>query len=90
MAIVPEGFQKIDSISPFMDLIGLLYERRDLTGITVGFQVSEKQGNTRGIVHGGMICPLADFVHGIESQRSTEETFNHDTIRRFCRKRTPR
>ena len=69
MAIISKGFRQIESISPFMDLIGPLYERRDATGITVGFQVSEKHGNRRGRVHGGMICTLADFAMGYTASR---------------------
>jgi len=64
MTAIPEGFHKIESKIPFNDLVGPLYVRRDAKGVTVGFQVSEKHRNRRGIVHGGMICPLADFAMG--------------------------
>ncbi len=62
--MIPEGFHKIKSKSPFTELVGPLYERRDAKGVTVGFQVSEMHKNRRGIVHGGMICTLADFAMG--------------------------
>jgi acyl-coenzyme A thioesterase 13 len=64
MTVTPEGFRKIESMSPFNELVGPLYERRDAKGITIGFQVAEKHKNRRGIVHGGMICTLADFAMG--------------------------
>ena len=64
MTAIPEGFLKIDSMSPFIDLVGPVYERRDAKGLTIGFQVTEKHKNRRGIVHGGMICTLADFAMG--------------------------
>lgn len=64
MTAIPNGFRKIESMSPFNELVGPLYERRDAKGFTIGFQVSEKHRNRRGIVHGGMICTLADFAMG--------------------------
>ncbi len=69
MTMIPEGFRKVVSKSPFVDLIGPLYERRDAKGVTIGFQVTEKHRNGRGIVHGGMICTLADFAMGYTAAR---------------------
>ena len=61
---VPEGFVKLDSTSPFHELVGPLYEMRDDDSHRIGFVVAEKHKNRRGIVHGGMICTLADFAMG--------------------------
>ncbi len=61
---VPAGFEKIPSTSPFHDLVGPLYEMRDDDSHRIGFVVAEKHKNRRGIVHGGMICTLADFAMG--------------------------
>lgn len=72
MTLIPEGFKKIDWVSPFMDLVGPLYERRDAKGFTIGFPVTEKHRNARGIVHGGMICTLADFAMGYTASRVSE------------------
>ncbi|MCX7893656.1 MAG: PaaI family thioesterase [Burkholderiales bacterium] len=64
MTAIPEGFHRLEPMSPFHELVGPLFERRDERGLTIGFRVAEKHKNRRGIVHGGMICTLADFAMG--------------------------
>jgi uncharacterized protein (TIGR00369 family) len=61
---IPPGFVRLDSTSPFHELVGPLYEKRDGGAVTIGFVVAEKHRNRSGIVHGGMICTLADFAMG--------------------------
>lgn len=70
-AAVPPGFAKLDSTSNFHDLVGPLYEKRDDDGHRIGFVVAEKHRNRRGIVHGGMICTLADFAMGHAASLAT-------------------
>lgn len=70
-APVPPGFVKIDSTSPFHELVGPLYEKRDDDSHRIGFVVAEKHKNRRGIVHGGMICTLADFAMGHSASLAT-------------------
>jgi acyl-coenzyme A thioesterase 13 len=72
MTQIPEGFRKIESMIPFNELVGPLYERRDAKGLTIGFQVEEKHKNSRGIVHGGMICTLADFAMGYTASSTSD------------------
>jgi acyl-coenzyme A thioesterase 13 len=72
MTAIPKDFHKIKSMSPFNELVGPLYERRDAKGLTIGFQVSEKHRNSRGIVHGGMICTLADFAMGYKASNASD------------------
>jgi acyl-coenzyme A thioesterase 13 len=72
MTAIPEGFRTIELVSPFHELIGPLYERRDAKGLTIGFQVAEKHTNRRGIVHGGMICTLADFAMGYTASSTSD------------------
>jgi acyl-coenzyme A thioesterase 13 len=69
MSAIPEGFTKIKVMDPFKELVGPLYERDDDKGLVIGFQVEEKHKNSRGIVHGGMICTLADFAMGYAASR---------------------
>jgi uncharacterized protein (TIGR00369 family) len=61
---VPAGFALLASTSNFHELVGPLYEFRDDDSHRIGFVVAEKHRNRRGIVHGGMICTLADFAMG--------------------------
>jgi uncharacterized protein (TIGR00369 family) len=61
---VPPGFVMLESTSNFHELVGPLYEFRDDASHRIGFVVAEKHRNRRGIVHGGMICTLADFAMG--------------------------
>lgn len=71
MSAIPPGFAKLDSTSPFHELVGPLYERRDGPTLTIGMQVAEKHRNRRGVVHGGMICTLADFAMGHAAHSAT-------------------
>jgi uncharacterized protein (TIGR00369 family) len=68
---VPPGFEKLDSTSNFHDLVGPLYEFRDDDSHRIGFVVADKHRNRRGIVHGGMICTLADFAMGHAASLAT-------------------
>jgi uncharacterized protein (TIGR00369 family) len=68
---VPPGFEKLVSTSPFHELVGPLYEKRDDNSHRIGFVVAEKHKNRRGIVHGGMICTLADFAMGHAASLAT-------------------
>ena len=72
MTPIPDGFRKIEPMDPFDELVGPLYERSDAKGLTIGFQVAEKHQNKRGIVHGGMICTLADFAMGYAASRASD------------------
>jgi uncharacterized protein (TIGR00369 family) len=71
VSAIPPGFAKLDSTSPFHELVGPLYERRDGPTLTIGMQVAEKHRNRRGVVHGGMICTLADFAMGHAAHSAT-------------------
>jgi uncharacterized protein (TIGR00369 family) len=68
---VPAGFVRLASTSPFHDLVGPLYEQRDDDSHRIGFVVADKHRNRRGIVHGGMICTLADFAMGHAASLAT-------------------
>lgn len=68
---VPPGFEQLGITSPFHALVGPLYEKRDDASHAIGFVVAEKHRNRRGIVHGGMICTLADFAMGHAASLAT-------------------
>jgi acyl-coenzyme A thioesterase 13 len=64
MPSIPEGFRKIERLSPFNALVGPLYERRDGDAVSIGLVIEEKHSNSRGICHGGVLATLADLALG--------------------------
>jgi uncharacterized protein (TIGR00369 family) len=64
MPHIPEGFRKIERLSPFNALVGPLYERRDGENVSIGLVIEEKHTNSRGICHGGVLATLADLALG--------------------------
>ena len=64
MPPIPEGFRKIERLSPFNALVGPLYERRDGASVSIGLVIEEKHTNSRGICHGGVLATLADLALG--------------------------
>jgi acyl-coenzyme A thioesterase 13 len=72
VSTVPAGFERLDAISPFHDLVGPLYLRREADAFSVGTIVAEKHLNSRGIVHGGMICTLVDFAMGYAARFASD------------------
>jgi uncharacterized protein (TIGR00369 family) len=71
MTAIPPGFEILKPTSPFHELVGPLYEKRDGGTLVIGMLVAEKHRNRRGIVHGGMICTLADFAMGYAATTAT-------------------
>lgn len=64
MPPIPEGFRRIERLSPFNALVGPLYERRDGGNVSIGLVIEEKHTNSRGICHGGVLATLADLALG--------------------------
>ena len=64
MTRIPEGFRKIERLSPFNALVGPLYERRDGDAVSIGLAIEAKHTNSRGICHGGVLATLADLALG--------------------------
>jgi len=69
---IPRGFLPIGPTSPFNELAGPFYVKRDDTTFTIGMLVEPKHQNSRGIVHGGMICTLIDFAMGYAARYVTD------------------
>lgn len=69
---VPPAFKPLERISPFNDLVGPLYMRREQGHVTIGLRIADKHRNRRDIVHGGMICTLADFAMGMACSLARE------------------
>jgi len=68
---LPEGFTPISRTSPFTDLIGPIYQKTDESGLIIGLVAEEKHCNGRGMLHGGVICTLADIAMGYSAAFST-------------------
>jgi uncharacterized protein (TIGR00369 family) len=64
MPRIPEGFRRIERLSPFNALVGPLYERRDGETVSIGLVIEDKHTNSRGICHGGVLATLADLALG--------------------------
>jgi uncharacterized protein (TIGR00369 family) len=57
---VPEGFERMPTFGPFHEAQGPMYAKfRDGTH-TIGMWVEDKHRNRGQMMHGGMVCTLAD------------------------------
>ena len=64
MTPIPEGFRRIERLSPFNALVGPLYERRDGEAVSIGLAIEAKHTNSRGVCHGGVLATHADLALG--------------------------
>jgi uncharacterized protein (TIGR00369 family) len=71
MSRIPEGFRRMEKLSPFNTLVGPLYERRDGERVSIGVILEEKHTNSRGKCHGGVLATLADLALGYAMLAST-------------------
>lgn len=72
MSMVPEGFTRLFRSSPFLDLLGPIYNQRTDKGLVIGLWAEEKHCNARGLVHGGVLSSLADVALGYNSAFAEE------------------
>ncbi|MGH1372157.1 MAG: PaaI family thioesterase [Cellvibrionaceae bacterium] len=61
---IPEGFEPIFRSSPFLDLLGPIYNKRTESGLIIALRAEKKHCNGRGLVHGGVFSSLADIALG--------------------------
>ncbi|HVB49280.1 MAG TPA: PaaI family thioesterase [Burkholderiales bacterium] len=64
MSDIPEGYRTIERASPFVELIGPVYERRRGERVSIGLRIERKHTNRRGVCHGGVLATLADIALG--------------------------
>jgi uncharacterized protein (TIGR00369 family) len=57
---VPEGFEEMPTFGPFHAHLGPMYFKRAEDLMVVGLRVEDKHRNRGQMMHGGMICTLAD------------------------------
>lgn len=77
---VPDGFEEFARPSPFLDLLGQIWVRRDLSNPRFGIRVSERHLNNKGTAHGGVISTLADIACGYTLHWSTDTAPNLITV----------
>lgn len=64
MSDVPEDFEPIFRTSPYLDLLGPIYNRKTEQGLIIGLRAEQKHCNARNLVHGGVFSSLADIALG--------------------------
>lgn len=57
---VPEGYEHMPPFGPFHELLGPMYVKQAEGCFFVGLRVQEKHRNLGQMMHGGMLCTLAD------------------------------
>ena len=70
----PAGFEPIFRSSPFLDLAGPLFYRKepDGKGFVLGMRILPKHANARGGAHGGLLLTLIDIALGYSAAFSQE------------------
>src|SRR5947209_7049889 len=56
----PDGFEPMPTFGPFHAHLGPMYFKRSEGLMVVGLRVEDKHRNRGQMMHGGMICTLAD------------------------------
>jgi acyl-coenzyme A thioesterase PaaI-like protein len=67
----PPGFEPLFRTSPFLDLLGPFFHRKEPDGtFVVGLRVLPKHANARGTAHGGLLMTLLDIAIGYRTSLS--------------------
>jgi acyl-coenzyme A thioesterase 13 len=72
MPDIPAGFTSLFRSSPFLDLLGPFYYRKECSGLVIGIHIAAKHANARGTAHGGLLLTLADIALGYAAAFSQE------------------
>lgn len=67
----PPGFVPYEQASPYLDLIGPIFEAED-DPAQVGLWIDDRHSNARGWVHGGLLVAVADTVMGHAARRALD------------------
>jgi acyl-coenzyme A thioesterase 13 len=69
----PPGFEPLFRTSPFLDLVGPFFHRKEPDGaFIVGLRILEKHANARGSAHGGLLMTLLDIALGYRASLSQQ------------------
>lgn len=72
MRDVPEGFEPLIRTSPFLELLGPIFNCRRDDALILGFYAQDKHCNARGSVHGGVFSSVADVALGYSAALAKE------------------
>ena len=61
---IPEGFGPIFRSSPFLELLGPIYNKKIDSELRIGLRAEKKHCNGRNQIHGGVFSSLADIALG--------------------------
>lgn len=64
MSPPPDGFEPIFRSSPYLELLGPIFNKKTSDGLLIGLRAEGKHCNTRDQVHGGLLSSLADIALG--------------------------
>ena len=70
--VVPVGFEPLFRTSPFLEMLGPLYCRRDTGRLVIGLRITAKHANARGLAHGGVLLTLCDIALGYSAAYSQD------------------
>ena len=73
MSNVPDGFEPIFRSSPYLDLLGPIYNKKSESGLIIGLRAEKKHCNGRDLVHGGVFSSLADIALGYNAAFNGKE-----------------
>lgn len=68
---IPDDFEPIFRSSPYLELLGPIYNKRTEGDLIIGFRAEQKHCNARGLVHGGVLSSLADIALGYNAAFSS-------------------
>lgn len=69
----PAEFDPIYRSSPYLDLLGPIFNKKTESSIVFGFKAEKKHCNARGMVHGGVLSGIADIALGQNAALSSGE-----------------
>lgn len=70
---IPEGFVPLFRSSPYLDLLGPIFNKKTEGGLIIGLKAEEKHCNARKLVHGGVFSSLADIALGYNAAFQGEQ-----------------
>jgi acyl-coenzyme A thioesterase 13 len=77
---IPAGYEPLFRSSPFLDLVGPFFYRKERDGFSVGLRIAEKHTNARGLAHGGLLVTLADIALGYRMAFSVDPPASLTTV----------
>ena len=73
MSDIPDGFEPIFRTSPYLELLGPIYNKKTVQGLIIGLYAQQKHCNARDLVHGGVFSSLADIALGYNAAFQSEK-----------------